>query len=130
MKGEPASVIAKSEEEMEWIVNRFTPLVAAEPELSWQRNTIYLRFGHRDFNKGSSLSEIARMHQLGAEHCFAMGDSHNDVEMLDKRHAHMIACPANALDLVFAHVKEQGGLITQRLHGEGVVQALEHYFES
>jgi len=128
MKGEPASMIAQSEEEMEWIVKRFTPMVEGEPELSWQRNTIYLRFGHRDFHKGSSLSEIAKMHELGAEHCFAMGDSHNDFEMLDVQHAGMIACPSNALGLIRKHVEAQGGLVTQRVHGDGVVEALEHYF--
>lgn len=129
MKGEPASMIAQSEEEMEWIVNRFTPMVQDEPELSWQRNTIYLRFGHRSFHKGSSLSEVAKLHGLGAEHCFAMGDSHNDVEMLDLKHAGRVACPSNALDLVRQQVESQGGLVTQRVHGEGVVEALEHYFD-
>ncbi len=128
MKGEPASMVAQSEEEMEWIVNRFTPMVADEPDLSWQRNTIYLRFGHRAFHKGSSLTEVAKLHGLGPKDCFAIGDSHNDVEMLDGKHAARIACPSNALGLVREHVGAQGGLITRGAHGEGVVEALEHFF--
>ena len=79
MDGEPAGVISRTEEEMEWIVGHIAPLVVGEPQLAWQRNTIYLRFGHRDFQKGSSLAEIARMHRLPPARCFAIGDSHNDL---------------------------------------------------
>ncbi len=128
MDGEPAGLISTSEEEMEWIVERIAPLVDAEPHLAWQRNSIYLRFGHRDFQKGSSLAEIARMYGLSAASCFAMGDSHNDVEMLDPLHAQMTACPANAVDEIKAKVRSHGGLVASTIHGEGVIEALEHYF--
>jgi HAD superfamily hydrolase (TIGR01484 family) len=128
MDGEPAGLIATSEEEMEWIVARIAPLVGSEPHLAWQRNSIYMRFGHRDFQKGSSLAEIARLHGLSAAGCFAMGDSHNDVEMLDPLHAHMTACPANAVDEIQRKVSDSGGLVATGVHGEGVIEALEHYF--
>jgi len=82
IEGEPAGIISRTEEEMAWIVNHITPMCAGEPLLSWQRNSIYLRFGHRDYQKGSSLSEVARIYQLAAADCFAMGDSHNDLEMV------------------------------------------------
>ena len=128
MEGEPAGLISRTEEEMEWIVSRITPLVEDEPHLSWQRNSIYLRFGHRDYQKGSSLGEIARMHGLPASRCFAMGDSHNDLEMLDPAYAGMTACPANAVTEVRTKIQQQGGIITTAIHGEGVLEALRHYF--
>jgi hydroxymethylpyrimidine pyrophosphatase-like HAD family hydrolase len=128
LEGEPAGLISRTEEEMEWIVERIAPLVADEPHLSWQRNSIYLRFGHRDFQKGSSLGEIARIHRLNAASCFAMGDSHNDVEMLDPAYAGMAACPANSVDVIREKVTATGGLITRGIHGAGVIEALEHYF--
>lgn len=128
MAGEPAGVISRTEEEMEWIVGRITPLAAGEPHLAWQRNSIYLRFGHRDFHKGSSLGEIARLHRLSAARCFAMGDSHNDMEMLDPVHAGMTACPANSVPDVREKVAAHGGLVTRGIHGVGVIEALEHYF--
>lgn len=127
-EGEPAGVISRTEEEMAWIVERVTPLAAAEPQLGWQRNSIYLRFGHRDFHKGSSLSEIARQHRLPAARCFAMGDSHNDLEMLDPLHAGMTACPANAVAEIREKVTVAGGLVTRRAHGHGAVEALCHFF--
>ena len=52
MEGEPAGIISRTVEEMEWIVSRIAPLAGEEPHLSWQRNSIYLRFGHRDFRGG------------------------------------------------------------------------------
>jgi hydroxymethylpyrimidine pyrophosphatase-like HAD family hydrolase len=128
MDGEPAGLIARTEEEMEWIITHITPLAAAEPTLAWQRNSIWLRFGHRDFHKGSSLAEIARFYQLPAAACFAMGDGHNDLEMLDPACAGMTACPANAVPEVRQHITSTGGLVTRAVHGAGVVEALDHYF--
>jgi hypothetical protein len=127
-QGEPAGVIARTEEEMAWIVERVTPLAAEEPHLSWQRNSIWLRFGHRDFHKGSSLSEVARIHRLPTGCCFAMGDSHNDLEMLDAAHAGMTACPANSVAEIRAKVFSVGGYVTTAVHGQGVIEALRHYF--
>lgn len=126
--GEPAGLVARTEEEMAWITAHITPIAAAEANLSWQRNSIYLRFGHRDFQKGSSLSEIARIYQISASGCFAMGDSHNDWEMLDPAHAGMIACPANAVDTIRQKVSAAGGIVTRAAHGDGVVEALGHFF--
>lgn len=130
MDGEPAGFIARTDEEMEWIVERITPLAAAEPCLAWQRNSIWLRFGHRDFHKGSSLAEITRIYQLSAARCFAMGDGHNDLEMLDPANAGMTACPANAVAVIREKIAANGGLVTRAPHADGVIEALEHYFPS
>jgi hypothetical protein len=126
--GEPAGLVARSEEEMEWIVQRVAPIAAEEPHLAWQRNSIWLRFGHRDFQKGSSLAEIARLHNVAAACCFAMGDGHNDFEMLDPAHAGMTACPANSVEPIKQKVAGHGGLVTRAAHGAGAIEALRHYF--
>lgn len=130
MEGEPAGIISQSEEEMVWIVARITELTTAEPHLAWQRNSIYLRFGHRDFQKGSSLSHVARQYGLTADRCFAIGDSHNDFEMLDPQNAGMAACPANAVEDIKAKIAETGGIITKASHGYGSIEALLYYFGS
>ncbi|KAB2641598.1 MAG: HAD-IIB family hydrolase [Verrucomicrobia bacterium] len=128
MNGEPAGLIARTDEEMAWIVSQLEVLASAEPLLSWQRNSIYLRFGHRDFQKGSSLSEVARHYALDASTCFAIGDSYNDLAMLDARHARMIACPGNAIADVKQHVALSGGYLAHASHGSGVIEALRHFF--
>jgi hydroxymethylpyrimidine pyrophosphatase-like HAD family hydrolase len=128
MEGEPAGIISQSDEEMEWIVNRVQIIAASEPRLGWQRNSIYLRFGHRNYQKGSSLSEIARIHSLGPAACFAIGDSHNDFEMLDPEHARMAACPGNAVDAIKAKIAMCGGYQANASHAYAAIEALRHFF--
>lgn len=128
MDGEPAGFIARTQEEMDFIVAKILPLAAEEPMLSWQRNSIYLRFSHRDYHKGSSLSMIAALHGLSAAETFAIGDSHNDLEMLDAAHAGMHACPANSVPEILEKVRSGNGLITRSVHAAGVIEALRHYF--
>lgn len=128
MDGEPAGIIAQSEDEMAWIVSHIEPLAAAEPHLGWHRNSIYLRFGHRDFQKGSALAHLAARYGLTVARTFAIGDSHNDLEMLDPANAGMIACPANSVDDIRNKVAAAGGLLTRSAHGHGAIEALLHYF--
>ena len=128
MHGEPAGLISRTEEEMEWIVERITPLIAAIPDLGWQRNSIYLRFGHRNYQKGSTLSEVARLFELDTARTFAAGDSHNDIEMLSPEHSGYAACPANAVAAIRELVAARGGLVTTAAHGQGIVEALRKTF--
>lgn len=126
--GEPASLIARTEAEMEWIAKQVTMMVPADSPLGWQRNSIYLRFGHKGYQKGSSLAAVARHFSIAGDAIFAIGDSHNDIEMLDRQFAGMIACPANSVDEIIAHVRDQDGYLCQHSHSDGVVEAIQHYF--
>lgn len=128
IEGEPAGLISRTEEEMEWIVERITPLVAAVPDLGWQRNSIYLRFGHKNYQKGSTLSQVTHLYGLGTEHTFAAGDSHNDVEMLSPEHCALAACPSNAVADIRALVASRGGIVAQKPAGHGTIQALAQLF--
>ena len=126
--GDPAGLISRTEEEMAWIMERVVALAAGDPDLGWQRNSIWLRFGHKKYQKGSSLAEVARHFGLGAAQTFAIGDSHNDFEMLSPGVAAMFACPGNAVADIRAHVVSGGGYPCRLTHSEGCVEALEHYF--
>ena len=130
MEGEPAGLISRTEEEMEWIISHISPILAVEPNLSWQRNSIYLRFGHQNFQKGSSLYEISNYYGLPAARCFAVGDSYNDMEMLDPSCAGMTACPANAVSAIRHKVLTNGGIVTKSNYGDGSIEALNHYFST
>jgi len=122
---EPAAIIARNEEEMDWICTQLDELRESLPNLGWQRNSIYLRFGHRDYHKGSTLAEIARRLAIPPERTFAIGDGHNDLQMLDPKVARAIACPSNAIDEVKEQVAAHGGHVARQPHGTGVVEALE-----
>jgi|TARA_B110000037_G_scaffold219848_1_gene285924 HAD superfamily hydrolase (TIGR01484 family) len=128
MKGEPAGLISRTEEEMEWIAAHIAPLMAEVPGLGWQRNSIYLRFGHKDYQKGSTLTEMARLYDIPTSHVFAMGDSHNDIEMLSEAHSGGAACPANAVEAIRQIITERGGLVASKNAGHGVVEALQTIF--
>jgi len=122
---EPAAIIARNEEEMDWICTQLDELHEALPDLGWQRNTIYLRFGHRDYHKGSALAEIARQIGIPPGRTFAIGDGHNDLQMLDPEVAGAVACPANAIEEVKEHVAASKGHVASLPHGLGTVEALE-----
>jgi HAD superfamily hydrolase (TIGR01484 family) len=128
LDGEPAGIIAQTDDEMEWIVAHIGPIASSEPDFAWQQNSIYLRFGHRDFQKGSSLSHLAAHYQLPISRRFAIGDSYNDLEMLDPSHTGMTACPANAIAAVREKILATGGFLAPASHGHGAVAALQHYF--
>lgn len=128
MKGEPAGLISRTEEEMEWIAAHIAPLIAEVPGLGWQRNSIYLRFGHQDYQKGSTLTEMARLYEIPISQVFAMGDSHNDVEMLSEAHSGTAACPANSVEAIRQIITARGGLVTSQNAGHGVVEALKHTY--
>jgi len=69
------------------------------------------------------------MFGLGAEQTFAMGDSHNDLEMLDVGVARSIACPMNSVEDVKQHVHGQQGYLSNSSYSVGVVEALGHFFQ-
>jgi hypothetical protein len=126
--GDPAGLVARTVEEMAWIIGRVEALAADEPLLGWQRNSIWLRFGHKKYQKGSSLMEVARHFGLTHLQTFAIGDSHNDFEMLSPDAAAMFACPSNAVPEIRKHVTSQGGHACLLDHSDGCVEALEHFF--
>ena len=125
---EPAGIVAHDEPEMGRICAFLDEHRKELPELSYERNTIYLRFAHKDYNKGSALAELARMLEIPASEIFAAGDNHNDLSMLCGTHAKMIACPANAVTKVRETVRAAGGFVANANAGLGMEQALDHYF--
>ena len=83
-----------------------------------------LRSGHRQFHKGSALAEVARREEIPVERRLAMGDGHNDLQMLDPAVAGEFACPANAVREVKEAVSQRGGRVATREHSAGVVEVL------
>lgn len=119
-------ILARSEVEMEEIVARIEQIRLEHGlhELSYQRNTIYLRFGHTEFHKGSALGELARHLGVMPPEILAAGDNHNDLSMLQRSVAHHLVCPSNALPLVQDTTRLHGGRVMGRPHGEGLADAL------
>jgi hypothetical protein len=126
---EPVGVITSDEEAMEEFVAFLDSECSAHSDFSYQRNTIYLRFSHRDYHKGSALGEVGRLLGLAREEIFAAGDHFNDIPMLDGRFAANTCCPANAIPEVRDTVRRSNGHIASKKAGEGVAEAW-HFFQT
>lgn len=123
-------IVAASLEEMDRICAWIDQQQSINPDIGYQRNTIYLRFSHARFSKGTALGELCRLLGLRAEHVFTAGDNFNDLSMLNPAFAGKIACPSNALDPIKEVVKSHGGFIASRPASEGMMEALTHYFSA
>lgn len=120
-------VVAASEEEMDRIVALCEEVCARLPEFHYQRNSIYLRFCHIDYSKGTALAELARLLEITRADIFATGDHHNDIPMLDGRFAKWVACPGNSAPEVKKIVRAAGGYVARGTAGDGFVEAIGHF---
>ncbi len=125
----PAGLVTDTEETMELVISEIDRAAVEFPDFGYQRNTVYLRFCHRDYHKGSALAELCRLEGIPVSDVFAVGDHFNDIPMLDVRYALMTACPANAIDPVKKQVSLHAGYIAGLPWADGVAEALR-YFET
>ncbi|MEZ5324325.1 MAG: HAD family hydrolase [Verrucomicrobiales bacterium] len=123
---EPAGIHASSLEEMNSICQMIDSM-SPPSDLSYHRNSVYLRFNHIGYSKGTAMDHLGRSLGIGPEFRLAMGDNHNDLSMLQPSVAHGIACPSNAIPEIKAHVARVGGFVAKRPITEGVIDALEHF---
>jgi hydroxymethylpyrimidine pyrophosphatase-like HAD family hydrolase len=126
---EPAGVITSDEAVMEEFAAFLDSERGTHPDFSYQRNTIYLRFSHRDYHKGSALGELSRLLGLGPAEIFAAGDHFNDIPMLDGIYAANTCCPLNAIPEVRETIRRSNGHIASKQAADGVAEAW-HFFEN
>jgi len=126
--GSPLGLVAADDQQADEVESAITPLLSKFPEMHAVRNSVYFRFAHIDYHKGSCLGMIAGEEAIPPEHCFAAGDHHNDLAMLERKYAHAIACPSNSDQRVLDWVSQQNGYIASQPAGDGVAEALEHFF--
>lgn len=122
--GEPAGIVASTASEMEWIVKYLDLELVNTPLLSYQRNGIYLRFSHRQYHKGSAMAEVGKLIGVDSQQTFAIGDGHNDLDMLDQSLAANLACPSNACDEVKESVRLAGGCLAEGVASRGAIEAM------
>jgi len=97
------------------------------PGFNFMRNTIYLRFCHEAYSKGTALGELGRLTGIAREEIFAAGDHYNDIPMLDGRFAQWVACPGNAVAPVQRVVEGASGYVATGDCSAGIVEALQHF---
>jgi hydroxymethylpyrimidine pyrophosphatase-like HAD family hydrolase len=122
--GSPLGLIAASEEQAAEVHLALEPLYQAHPDLHAVRNSVYFRFAHVDYHKGSCLALIQAEEQIPPERTIAAGDNLNDLPMLDRRYAHHLICPSNSLPEVKDQVLAHGGFIASLPSDKGIVEGL------
>lgn len=123
----PVGLITATEQQMEDLAGEILEMTGSVPNFSFQRNTIYLRFCHSDYDKGSALSELCRLEGIARDHVFCAGDHYNDLPMLTLDRAAMLACPANAIDVVQDAVRAAGGHVALKRYADGVAEGILHH---
>lgn len=126
----PFCLIAEKTADAEAIHEYLEDYCAEVPQLTVVRNDIYARFSHEAFNKGTALSEVARLLEIQPAEIFVAGDHLNDLPMLSRRHAHWLAAPHNAIEIVKTTVRDQHGHVSLLPCGAGVAEALEQCLQS
>ena len=121
---DPAGIVASNPAEMETICRYLDPLLPTVRDLRYERNSIWLRFGHRGSTKGSAPAHLAAKLAIPTDRVFAAGDNHNDLSMLDPAIAGHLACPSNAIPAVKKVVARHGGYIADQPASLGVAEAL------
>ncbi|MFY9984408.1 MAG: HAD family hydrolase [Chthoniobacterales bacterium] len=122
--GRMVGLIAQNNDEMDRIVDYLRLKCSRVANLSFQRNSIYLRFCHAVYNKGSVLKALQTHLGIQPHETFAAGDNFNDLPMLDPEIAYHLACPANSVDEVKETVRRHGGYVADQSGGDGVAEAL------
>jgi hydroxymethylpyrimidine pyrophosphatase-like HAD family hydrolase len=127
MGGRLVGLVTATNEDMDRVCEFLERERTAVPGFQFMRNTIYVRFCHEDYSKGSALGELARLLGLAPDEIFATGDHFNDIPMLDGRYAKWVACPGNAVAAVRETVTAAGGYVARGECSHGVVEALRHF---
>lgn len=125
--GAPVGLVTTSEHVMEEVSGFIERESAHLPDFSYQRNTVYMRFCHRDYHKGASLGEICRGLSISREGVLAAGDHFNDLSMLDGTFAAFPCCPSNAIVQVKATVISAGGYVASLPAADGIAEAWNHF---
>ena len=126
-RGRLIGAVTATAEDMDRLCAFLDKLRAGLPIFNYQRNTIYVRFCHEGYSKGTALGELARLLDVEREQVFAAGDHHNDLAMLDGRFARWVTCPSNSCEEVKLTVRTAGGYLAKGVASAGVVEALEHF---
>lgn len=82
----------------------------------------YLEIVHRDVSKGRAIQEIAKLLDLQLDEIIGMGDSYNDLEMLELTGHGVVVANGQA------EVKEYADEIAPSNQADGVAHIIEKYF--
>lgn len=101
----------------EWLRERQLPYVPV-------RNVAGVAIRHLTVGKGAVLAAVCERFSLQPQQVLAIGDSVNDLSMVDGRMGFKAAAPANAEPEVQEAVRRIGGYVARGRIGDGVAEAV------
>ena len=101
-----------------------TPVLGGRP-LVPVRNGRLMSLRHKDFRKGPALQRLTAHLGLAPNQILAVGDSHNDLSMLDGTYGFLSATVANADEEILRAVGSANGILTPHRSSLGVAWLLE-----
>lgn len=120
-KQDPTKLLVIAEEpQLERLQAELAPVYRGKVHIV-QSKPHFLEFSHIDATKGAALAYLARYFGVQREEIMAVGDSYNDIEMLE--YAGVGVAVANARE----EVKLIANYVTAQPFEEGVIEALERY---
>ena len=128
VEGDAAGIVATTSAEMDRI-QEYVEKIANHSKLTFERNSIYLRFSHVKYRKGTGLLEAADRWGIGPAQILAVGDNYNDLSMLQPEVCEASGCPANALPEVKNYIAGRGGKVAGNVGSVGVMEVMKHYFD-
>jgi len=100
-------------------------LAAPHPELTVNRNFVFVGFIPRNGTKGKAVSFLTEVLRVSPERVMTIGDSINDLDMLNGEHGFFPVAVANAEPEIKEAVLKAGGMVTAQPASDGVAEAIE-----
>ncbi|MDD4766368.1 MAG: Cof-type HAD-IIB family hydrolase [Desulfotomaculaceae bacterium] len=118
---DPTKVIAIAKEPLiDRLKNELDPLYEGKITVS-KSKPYFLEFAHIEATKGQALAFLASFFDIKREEIMAVGDSYNDLDMLE--YAGLGVVVGNARE----EIKKFADYVTTASYGDGVVEALEKF---
>jgi hydroxymethylpyrimidine pyrophosphatase-like HAD family hydrolase len=100
-------------------------LAAPHPELTVNRNFLFVGFIPRNGTKGKAVRFLAGVLKIPPERVMTIGDSINDIDMLNGKYGFFPVAVANAEPEIKEAVLKAGGMVMNHPSSEGVAEAIE-----
>ena len=100
-------------------------VVTSFPELTVNRNFVFVGFIPVNGTKGKAVRFLAETLGIPPKRVMAIGDSINDLDMLNGEHGFFPVAVANAEPEIKEAVQKAGGIITEKPASDGVAEAVD-----
>jgi len=120
-------VMFASDKEAEEVRQLMTKLVVQIPEVEVTRNYWGINVTVAGIDKGKALKHVADYLDLSPTQILAIGDSLNDMSMLDGRYRFLSAAVVNADEAVKQAVLKNNGVVATKPGGMGVLEILKKF---